>query len=77
MVASYVARRLVTMGNYRVRVRCNILWLRDVPTYFREGVLKWKADSLAGGRSPPDADDNIAVTQPQITIIILLLSFTV
>ena len=43
-------------------------------TYFREGVLKRKVDSLAGdlGAHPPDADDNMAVTQPQITIILLL-----
>ena len=25
----------------------------------------------SGGRSPPDADDNMAVTLPQITIILL------
>jgi len=26
----------------------------------------------SGGHSPPDADDNMAVAQPQITIILLL-----
>ena len=52
---------------------------RGVPTYLREGVLKRKVHSLAGGlggRSHPDSDDNMAVTLPQITII-LLLSFIV
>ena len=45
--------------------------IRGVPTYFREWVLRQKADS-PGGLGGTDADDNMAVTQSQITIILLL-----
>ena len=62
------------MWDILVRCPCELDHLRGVPTYFREGVLKRKVDSLAGGLGgapSPDADDNMAVTLPQITIILL------
>ena len=46
--------------------RTNIFWGVGAEA---EGGLTSRG---SGGRSPPDADDNMAVTQFQITIILLL-----
>ena len=49
----YCQYRLVICMHACDQKHFHTLHNRGVPTYFREGVLKWKADSSAGGLGGP------------------------